>query len=929
MRDYCFPDKGNELSREVAAENKFWNDVHCETAHDNARISELKCTEEPQQRAVRARGVASVQPVEAKGQPWRRQYGGVAPAAQNIVPVESQTGADPNVNGNGPCPWRQDFGVSGQGSFNSPEVPSWKEFIQNQPPPESAQPASPVEQPSGPQGDNAAGNLDHSARSDFAPDYRSPQGAIEGASPVGEKQRAIIEESLRSKTSVEGFLYTGGFAGAATRGAIYWLDSNLLSAGKDKQGRLLELWQPYSPAHKALEHHVARAQLCRDGFAEAESAMRMAQNKLEALRDVPEKLLGLAQQKAASMKPPSAGTLLLEESRARFLQELETITEPADVQRVLGSRVHDGSNGILFERSSHMGRRLTEYANALRNNTSPLPSFSSDALARALKLENLRTTARNFETLEKQIQFLNAGKAGSPLAVQESIGTTAEVNAGEKLFIQGAAETEQLLSYATRAGAHADATQAFDSARAAMNGSELALEAARKSGARLAHGPVWQSLSGGLCRGLLTSAGVLALGYVADNALAPATGGRPRQDGMGRFFLDGVVVPSLLLSGMEPRHKIPAAALAFGTARVVDAITGTAPSVEMSWFLRPNWCDAIGATTTMLAPISPKSKVVGLAATCVIGRVYDALTHVTGLDGSEGRSLNDATKFLRDKDSIAQTVDSFETAALKAKELGIENPAALELQTQDQINRRNQHPVEYERANALLAYGLGMARLDKGSRLSVAHRDENSYFLKGRNYDFNCTAAEQFNSAVKSLETAEKYVWSHRGEVMSGGKQIDANYAAQLEILRSKVLEKSSTIYGEHDMEAVYSVIKDKCRTDQQNLLQFTREGVEKLGLLGETLTTSDRRYAAKMCRDLTLAVLAYAETCVQAHNGEDARSFFDAAERHLQNAQALEDSPNNRKLRELLDRVRANIPGAVQQQWQNPFNDPFNLRRK
>ncbi|MBY0549370.1 MAG: hypothetical protein K2W95_18990 [Candidatus Obscuribacterales bacterium] len=891
-----------------------------------------------------APGAAQMQPVNPKveGQPdpnrnggngqapWRRGWGEVAPGAGQLQPVNPNDGKDPNQNGgNGVPPWRATPGVApvvpGPGDRpvvtpptpGTPGVPDWKDYADKNKP----APVGKWDDPNKGSGVGKPGD---------GPSGGGPQGK-----PLTQEQLDILMDSKRPKTNVLGYLYTGGLTGAAMNASMYGLDTRLLAVPEAERSGMMKMWEKISPTAKKMAHHTEAARLATTAFSSANQAHGIAQLELDAVANVPRTMFQAAEARAVLLQPV-ATDLALVTAQKNYLQNHAAITSADDVIKTIGPAAEVGKNGVLFEKGSTAAIQLEQYAATLRAKAmgavGVAPADFTAPLAEVeAKLAGMSSQVAELGTVQQRLVFFRSGLAGNKAAVDAVLGTSVEVAAGQKLFERGSAEAAELINYATKAEAHAAVTKTLDAARGAMGAKETALKAAMERGVGEYHGSLAGTTLKGFAKGVGISAATMAAGYGTDYAMGQMLGYKPQADGMGRFLIDGVAIPSILLSGMQPRTKVWMGGLLFAGARATDYFSGSMASTEASMLLRPNTVDAIGVTGFALAPIPGKYKAMGIAGTLALGRGYNMFARATGLDGfnNSGEVLDaDLTK-VRDLDSTTQTIGSFDRSVQKAKELGVENPGVLEYRLTQAMDRTNLHPVDKERQVAALAMGLGLARLQKGSRLTVADYTPSAYFLTGTKADFTCTAAEQLNSAVTSLETARKYAIAHPGEVVNGQKLDDA-YVRQLDELKGKVVTELNAVYGEQDIEGMYSAVRELSRTKVQQLLTFIVEGNQKLGALGAELSPSDVRYGAKMARDLALANLAYAESCVQGGNGEDARGFYNAAVDHIKNAKGFEpDSKNNPKIERLIDSVRARIPGAVAAQWGNNINNPFQIRPK
>ncbi len=823
-------------------------------------------------------------------QPWRRQWNEVAPPARDL-PQESpdkkpklndspgltKPAPSPIVPGaeNTKAPWKKIDPSSNE------QIPNWKEWVKKNPP---------VTEPGTP---------------------RVP--------PVNESQRQIIEASNLPKQSVAGFLYGGGITGGVMRGGIHWLDQELMSLREGERTGLLKVWERFSPAQASLKRSTDAVTTASRIFADREIALSLTQTEWTLVKSVPDVILKSANEQLMVLQNINDIHKLLT-TQKNFLQNVGSLAQPEDAMKVIGRR---DLPGALFEEGSELARNLQTYATT---KGAPGQSALSSAMAEVeAKLSDATVKMAEAGTLHRRLEFLNAGRLGSPKLVAEALGTAAEVTAGKKLFVARTPGAAEMLEYAAKCSANADATILLDTARQQVTQKQEALLLAQT---KALNGSVAGAALKGASKGLLVASATLGAGYLVDRWLGEKLGYQTSFDGAGRYVVDGLVIPSLLLS--SNRYRFPLAVAAFAGARLIDWRSGSGASVESSILLRPNLIDSVGITGSVLAPLSGKWKAGLVVGTIALGRAYNLFARQTGLDGynSSGEVLQHNLNELGNIDTTTQSTATFGRFAQKAKELGLSNPALLELRLTEAADRTNQHPLEYERNCAALSYGLGLARLEQGSRIDITDYKPSAYFLTGMKYDFGCAAAEQLNSAVTSLEKASRWATAHKSESLNG-RVVDDSYVQQLEELRGKVVADLNAIYGDQNVGGVYQAVKGLCDTQAQSILQFIIRGNEYLQSLGENLNPMDVRYAAKMGRDLCIANMAYAEKCASSNNGEDARGFFRAAEQHLRNAESLEKNPNLNKLKEIADTVRKRIPSAISNQWNNSRNNPWQLKPK
>jgi hypothetical protein len=850
-------------------------------------------------------------------QPWRRTWGEVAPAAQDLPPVNPKMDQNPNLNGgNGVPPWRAQPGVApivpgapgdkpqdkpnpGGGNPNpgGGDVPDWKDHIRDN---------KPVDEP---------GFVD--------PNRGGPGGP---GSPLTQEQLDIINKTKKPQSSVLGYIWTGGITGAAVKSGTYGMDAWLMSTTPEQRNGLLRAWEKISPAQKIVQERTDLFADAQKTFGIKNAAHAGIETELSLLKPITDHIRVTANAEIGILEPIAKQNAILSQQKS-FLQSLGTVQDPAAIRRVIGAR---GANGVLFETGSVAATTLEQQALHLEARLARTAAVAAPDLTGAMAEVDagMRAIAQQRTWLgvnHAKLDFLQKGLAGDPTTVKSFIGTADEVAAGTKLFVQGSDDAVKLMAYAEKQKLHALATAELDAARAGMSSAESRLLAAQKAGAAEAHGGLLGTSMKGLAKGMLISGATLATGYAFDTYLM---GNKNHMDGGGRFIMDGFVTPAILVSNMPMRYKLPMAALTFGGARAVDWWTGYGSGVSTNMWLRPNVVDHVGVTASILAPIPTKYKPFAVLGTLALGRGYNYIARQTGLDGYNNSAdvLDTELSDLRNIDTTSQSVSSFDNSVAKAKQLGLSNPAVLEMRLVESMGRTNQHPVDQDRQTAALAYGLGLARLEKGSRLDVTDYTATAYHLTDKKYDFGCTAAEQLNSAVTSLERAAKWVKGHKGQTVNG-RVMDDSYVQQLDELKGKVVTDLNKIYGEQNMGEVYETAKGLIQTNLQSVMRFIKDGGEKLQSLGAELSPTDVRYAAKLSRDLCIANLAYAEKCADSNNGVDARAFLLSAEEHIKNSEALEKSPNLIKMKEIIDRVRKKIPGATQRQFSNPVNNPWQLK--
>lgn len=146
---------------------------------------------------------------------------------------------------------------------------------------------------------------------------------------------------------------------------------------------------------------------------------------------------------------------------------------------------------------------------------------------------------------------------------------------------------------------------------------------------------------GGAAKGLAIAGGSLAAGYALDTGMSKMFGYKaPETDGLGRIALDGIAVPTILMSDLPGRYKFALAGTAFITARAAECFEGTTgASVQMSPLMSPKLSDGVGITAAAMAPLDLKWKAAAIGGIWLLNRAYNGIAGVAGLDGGQPMEL--------------------------------------------------------------------------------------------------------------------------------------------------------------------------------------------------------------------------------------------------------------------------------------------------
>lgn len=290
--------------------------------------------------------------------------------------------------------------------------------------------------------------------------------------------------------------------------------------------------------------------------------------------------------------------------------------------------------------------------------------------------------------------------------------------------------------------------------------------------------------------------------------------------------------------------------------------------------------------------------------------------------GKSANASDAAAAFQRDQ--VSRTSYSFNECVVSNKALGKENEVALEMKMRDWIGKqKDMNPIVHMRGTASLACALGEFRLEEGSRIDLtSHQNDKPRILKGQDYDFGGEANIWLRMSAGSLVAAQQYVIGHKGLTIEGQSMDDA-YLQQLKGLQTDVERKLETIYGPHDVEAVYGVVREQVRTKsgdwQQGLVRLKRQLDE--------LKSTDSRFIAKSARDVALGFLAEADYMSSRDNGEEAKIMYQSANQYLAMSQRYDSSaPDNLALAKISERLKPQILKSIDNQWSDPFSNPFEL---
>lgn len=824
--------------------------------------------------------------------PWRAGGNGVAPAAQNMGgeqqqrdrnpfgqrPAPGTDASPPDAQSAQPTPWKAEYPSS---TYKGPDASNPAPWNPN--PGRAAYPDSTYRGPAdaAPPQPAPQGQMDWKQ---FAEKQmqQPQQGPFAGKDAPGvpsnagfykptDEQRQFVENSLQPKTSMIGYLGTGAITGGLIGGAEWALDRHLLKTMGQPQTGFMGWWQQHSPVLKEQAAYQTRLTSAEELHATRIAEQAIAEDALTA--------------SAGRLKTMVSGI----DTRVAAEEALKTINL--------------ARTGTILD---------AEARKALMTQINDLP------MAQRLLL--------------KQQEFVGAAaNITNPTKVAAVIGTETEVASGTKLFVAGTEEAKHLADFAKFSQANTKAVSAVSAAEGELQRSQAMLQESVEGGPGSLVGRSFK----GAAKGLGIAGLSLAGGYMLDTGLSKVFGYRaPTTDGMGRFAVDGVAVPAILLSDLPARYKFGLAGAAFVSARASDYFAGTTASVQMSSLLRPNIADGVLITGAAMAPVDGRTKALLVAGAYGIGRLYNGIARLTGLDGDRGTELRDTAVNAFTHDQMAKSESSFDNAIDKAKVLGRENEVALEMQLNDWFaKQQTTSPHDYMRGVAVRAGALGEFRLEEGSRFDLtSHADKKARILKGFNYDFGGEATTFLRMSAGNLVNLQNFVIQNKGRDIDGQNMNDA-YLNQLKSEQNKIEQELNKIYGPHDIKGVFNELRNQARVNSGDMQQ----ALVRMKNTFDVMQTNDVRFRAKSARDLTVGYLAEASYMAKNGNGEEARTMYLAAVQYLQESQRLDPSAADNKALDDLQREVAqgapglqqqqSIPSAIDSQYKSNFNNPFQLK--
>lgn len=637
----------------------------------------------------------------------------------------------------------------------------------------------------------------------------------------------------------------------------------------------------------------------------------------------------------------SKGSIQWWEPYCNFMKKLGSEELKVDKAR----EVHAVAEAVQAQAAEKLGpsvSKIQDLLGAIDKHLVPPAELTAGGAAASAPL-----SAEALDLLQKQRAFIsdvsnltNLRKVTSVIGTAEQVASGGTVLGTRKLFIQGTPAAEALLERAQLHMEYYKARGGVSGAEARLTRLETDLQAMREAGP----GNGFKAAANGFFTGALVTGGTIGAGYLADKYLV---GSNANMNGFDRFLIDGVAIPAVILTpGLLPRYKVGAAVALFALARAKGYMdnSGVPALSQSSLLLRPNTIDTLGFTAAAIAPLGVKGKLAIAGGTLVAGRLYNVIARATGLDGPDGIELRDNAVHALTRDSNTKTTTTFDNAveaglALARHKAG---EGALDLQLADLINAGSQTPrADYLRSHAILSTAVGMARLEKGSRIveggsnAVDVYGDDARILKPYRYDFLGESSLELARAFTDLSDLRYVLFQEKAKVNTDKTLSDSARKEKLASLdeqmkqcdteRKKVNNTLKGIFGPFDIDKIFAELTDACRTRGNDMAQI----IFKRKQLFETLSQQTApEFRAKFARDLTLAHLAEANFMTSKNDGEQARIMYLAAMEYLSKARSLDpNNPNLKKIQDIAISINSHIPRAVTNQYNSNWNNPFQIK--
>lgn len=423
--------------------------------------------------------------------------------------------------------------------------------------------------------------------------------------------------------------------------------------------------------------------------------------------------------------------------------------------------------------------------------------------------------------------------------------------------------------------------------------------------------------------GLAVASAGLVVNYAVDkympNMFGLVGGHDAKPEDHFRSYLQGPIIAAALLApNKSTLWKISAAGLTTAGVGIAEKFFPEKADGNYSKLMQPNWIDGVGMPAAWMMPFgSWKNRAIAVATTYAVARGADFLNNVVGVHvpGMESQDFavgmaSDAAEAIASKKVTSGSFNDIQKSNFK---LGMENEGALLGNLGAVMNDTTQDPLYHLHASAAMYTALGQVYDERGTRIKAGTLNDQGRILAGAHYDLGGQATDFYRQAVTNLVEGQ-----NQAKAKGNSDAASAMADAQKEVQR--LLDKE---YAQHDIGDVYGKLQKEFQQDIDGMGHF--QVTLRNQVVG--LQTRDTAYAAKMCRDLVLLDLAIATVQQQKNNGGDASVMYAEALQFLDSAQRIDgQNPDYKQLRQIADGLKAKIPVATQNQYNNRFNNPYGV---
>jgi hypothetical protein len=262
--------------------------------------------------------------------------------------------------------------------------------------------------------------------------------------------------------------------------------------------------------------------------------------------------------------------------------------------------------------------------------------------------------------------------------------------------------------------------------------------------------------------------------------------------------------------------------------------------------------------------------------------------------------------------------------------------------------------VNGHRGMAMFLAASGEARLDKGSRVTLGEGGAGTgkleqlwnavsssvmgkkdtqfdYIEAGKDLDLGGQSLKLLTSARIELERAKDETKTHMNEDLRGTK-VKQSELADLDKVEKRIDCGIERIYAKHDIPTRLKEIQEYTIKLQQQTMAKLRDQIKA------TLAhpnTDDKRFLAKMYRDLALIDLAFAGNKLgyngvgKVKDGMSADVMLGEAKLALEKARDLDPDPKKEdwaQLDKIEKEMEKSVSGAIKAQWANDKMNPLNV---